>query len=95
MDPNATTAEAEAKRLSREQQLPVYVMHDAIIRLIRCIECTPRRAAELLRRAHLLHVATPAERRPTLEQALNIVMAHEMPLVKTDERGRLVLLLKR
>lgn len=91
MDPNKTTVEIEAARLSREQQLPIYIPRDAIQRVIRILDCTPATAAGLLRQAFLRDMAKPPAQREGLANSLAAVMAARFPLLISDKNGRLTL----
>lgn len=89
MDPNATTLEIEAARLSREQRLPLDVTHDALTRLMRVMECTPSVGAGMLRQAYLRDMAKPPAQREGLANSLAAVLAARFPLVFRDKAGRL------
>lgn len=89
MDPNATTIEAEAARLSREQRLPIYIPRDAIQRVIKVLDCTPATAAGLLRQAFLRDMAKPPAQREGLANSLAAVMAARFPVLFADASGRI------
>jgi hypothetical protein len=91
MDPNATTVEIEAARLSREQSLQIGTTHDALTRVMRVLDCTPATAAGLLRQAFLRDMAKPPAQREGLANSLAAVMAARFPLLMRDKNGRLTL----